>query len=73
MNRRSGNLPAFWQTAIEELRELELKRSLISPLGAGPQPLRNNAIEDVRPDQKYMKVWKELRTTKVAHLIDDNY
>jgi hypothetical protein len=76
MNRRSGNeskLPAFWQTAIEELKELERKRRLISPLGAGAQPLWNNAIEDVRPDQKYIKVWKELRTTKMAHLTDDNY
>jgi hypothetical protein len=76
MDRRSdqeSSLPEFWKAAILELRELELKRRQTSLQGAGAQPLWNNAIDDVKPDEKYMKVWKELHTTRVAHLTNDKY
>jgi hypothetical protein len=55
MDRRSdqeSSLPEFWQAAILELRELELKRRQTSLLGAGAHSLWNNAIDDVKPDEK---------------------
>jgi hypothetical protein len=66
-------LPEFWEAALLDLRELELKRRQTSPLGAEAQPLWNNTISDVQPDPQFRKVWQALRTHTVAHLTNDDY
>eukprot|EP00962_Isochrysis_galbana_P016978 scaffold4866_cov152-Isochrysis_galbana.AAC.3 len=69
----TSKIPAFWKEAIQDLRELELKRRQTSPLGAESQPLWNNTLDDVQPNPKFRAVWQTLKTVQVAHLTNDEY
>jgi hypothetical protein len=54
-NEGDSCLPEFRKESITGLRELELKRSKTSPLGAESQPLWNDSKKDVNPNTKSEK------------------